>query len=332
MENGLMTQKIKTIPFGKHCFIKDASVIVGSGLIYKNKIMYHFGDYDPQLEFLGEEISGFFKNADKIKMGGRTDCPVYPLNLLHSSNYFHLLIEHLPRFIKLKSDGVISRDAIIVLGPQHKNLIDAFFLANNNEYRFTSLPYATGLSSHTVIGTSGSFQQLELKDKTISSKASACRDSLTLARHYFWGRLGLGKRGNKLGRAKKLFVLRQSRQRNVKNITELACLAHEHNFELLRPELLTLQEQAQVFSNAEIVIGPTGAWLANLIFARPTVSIHVLNPGTAETTTSVWKRLGDIFGISVTDHYSKSIEWNEFQPIHSDFTFDAERFMSLLKQ
>jgi capsular polysaccharide biosynthesis protein len=327
-----MTQKMETIPFGRHCFIKDASVIAGSGLIYKNQIVYHFGDYDSQLELLNEEVSGFFKNADKIVMGGSIDAPIYPLNLTHSSNYFHLLIEHLPRFIKLKSDGVISRDTIIVLGQQHKNLLDAFFLANNNENRLTVLPYANGLSSHTVIGTSGSFQQLELKDKTMPSKASVCRDSLTFARHYFWEKLGLAKTRSKLGRGKKLFVLRQSGQRNLLNIIELACLAREHNFELLRPELLTLQEQAQVFSNAEVVIGPTGAWLANMIFARPKTIIHVLFPSTSETKTSVWKRLGDIFGISVIDHYSKITELNEFQPIHSDFTFNVEEFTSLLKQ
>jgi hypothetical protein len=99
------------------------------------------------------------KTLIKILMVGSIDVPIYPLNLLRSSNYFHLLIEHLPRFIKLKSDGVVPRDAIIVLGPQHNNLLDAFFAANNSENRFTTLPYANGLTSHTFIGTSGSFHR-----------------------------------------------------------------------------------------------------------------------------------------------------------------------------
>ena len=51
----------------------------------------------------------------------------------------------------------------------------------------------------------------------------------------------------KLRPGKKLFVLRNSTHRNLLNINELASLAHEHNFELLQPELLTFREQAQAF-------------------------------------------------------------------------------------
>ena len=327
-----MTPKIKTIPFGEYRFIKDASVIAGSGLIYKNQITYHFGDYDPKLELLNEEISSFYNKGDNTVMSSHIDAPIYPLNLLHSGNYFHLLVEHLPRFIKLKQDGVIKRDVVIVLGRQHKNLLDAFFLANNDENQLTLLESGNRLSSPRVIGSSGSFQQFELKDKTMPSKASVCRESLTFARHYFWKKLGLNARKRKLRPGKKLFVLRNSTQRNLLNINELASLAREHNFELLQPELLTFREQAQVFSEAETVIGPTGAWLANLIFLRPEAVVHILNPITCKTVTSPWKRIGDVFGISVTDYYSKNIVLNEFQPIHSSFTFSAEELGEILKQ
>ena len=101
---------------------------------------------------------------------------------------------------------------------------------------------------------------------------------------------------------------------------------------MLQPELLTFREQAQVFSEAETVIGPTGAWLANLIFLRPEAIVHILNPITCKTVTSPWKRIGDVFGISVTDYYSKNIVLNEFQPIHSSFTFSAEELGEILKQ
>lgn len=327
-----MALEIKTIPFGKYCSIQDASVIGGSGLIYTNQTIYNFGDYDPKIEVLNEELSGFFAKSDRIAILGRVDAPLYPINLMHSGNYFHLLIEHLPKFMKLKSDGVIPRDAVIILGLQHKNLLEAFLLANNGENSFTQIGYAKGLSSDTVIGTSGSFQQFELRNKTMPAKASVCSDSLNFARHKFWEKLGLGKTRSKSGPGKKLFVIRQSKARNLININELACLAREHNFELLQPETLTFQQQADVFSKAEIVIGPTGAWMANLIFIRPDAVVHVLNPITCATPKSPWKRLGDIFGISVRDYYSKAIKLNETQPIHSDFTFNVEEFKAILKQ
>jgi capsular polysaccharide biosynthesis protein len=327
-----MAVEIKTIPFGEHCSIKDASVIGGSGLIYTNQTIYNFGEYDPKVDVLNEELSGFFAMPGRITMRGRIDAPIYPINLMHSGNYFHLLIEHLPKFMKLKSDGVIPRDAVIILGLQHKNLLDAFLLANNGENSFTQIRYAAGVSSHTVIGTSGSFQQFELRNKTMPSRASVCSDSLNFARHQFWKKLGLGKTRSKSGSGKKLFVIRQSKARNLININELESVAHEHNFELLQPESLTFQQQADVFSKAEIVVGPTGAWMANLIFIRPDAVVHVLNPITCATPKSPWKRLGDTFGISVSDYYSKTIELNKTQPIHSDFTFNVEEFKAILKQ
>ena len=77
-EEWLMTPKIKTIPFGEYRFIKDASVIAGSGLIHKNQVTYHFGDYDLKLELLNEEISasttGQYSGDDS-----HIDAPIIPL-------------------------------------------------------------------------------------------------------------------------------------------------------------------------------------------------------------------------------------------------------------
>ena len=93
-------------------------------------------------------------------MSSHIDAPIYPLNLLHSGNYFHLLVEHLPRFIKLKQDGVIKRDVVIVLGRQHKNLLDAFFLANNDENQLTLLESGTGLVLQELSGRVAHFNSL----------------------------------------------------------------------------------------------------------------------------------------------------------------------------
>ena len=48
-------------------------------LYTKNQVTYHFGDYDPKLELLNEEISGFYNRGDNIVMSSHIDALFIPL-------------------------------------------------------------------------------------------------------------------------------------------------------------------------------------------------------------------------------------------------------------
>ena len=108
-------------------------------------------------------------------------------------------------------------------------------------------------------------------------------------------------------------------------------------FHFIMKHIGTSVPSERVFSTAGNVITKKRSSLApstaaNLIFLRPEAIVHILNPITCKTVTSPWKRIGDVFGISVTDYYSKNIILNDFQPIHSSFTFSAEELGEILKQ
>jgi hypothetical protein len=71
-------------------------------------------------------------------------------------------------------------------------------------------------------------------------------------------------------RGRKLYLSRSgARRRRVIEEDRLVEALVERGFEVVRPETLTLAETAQVMSEAEVVVAPHGAALANLVFCRP---------------------------------------------------------------
>ena len=66
--------------------------------------------------------------------------------------------------------------------------------------------------------------------------------------------------------------------RRLENEAEIIALCTARGFEVVRPELLSVAEQARLFSEAEAVIGVKGAALTNGIFCSPDSALMVLSP------------------------------------------------------
>jgi capsular polysaccharide biosynthesis protein len=81
-------------------------------------------------------------------------------------------------------------------------------------------------------------------------------------------------------RGRRLYVSRQGEaRRRVLNEPEVVALLTAHGFEVVAPGGLTVAEQAQLFAQADIVIGPHGGGLTNMIFCAPgTRVIELISP------------------------------------------------------
>lgn len=74
----------------------------------------------------------------------------------------------------------------------------------------------------------------------------------------------------KEGPSRRIYVSRgEARFRRVVNEGELVPLLQSRSFDIVRLELLTFEEQVNLFANAEVVIAPHGAGLVNLAFCKP---------------------------------------------------------------
>lgn len=324
--------------------IKNASVLEGSSLIYSNdfKKIYHNFEFDPARELLGEEIGKTFKRLEvpikngvefqfeiikPIVLAGIVEGAVVPINLLYSSNYFHFLIEVMPSILDMQMRGFfVEKNITYVTGALHPNFRSILngLLHKKNIFEIERFNY---VQASQVFYPKPSYVAHELINKQMPN-VSFAKDNISLLRRSLrdhWG--DLYGAFSKL----KIFVVRKSGQRNIINIDELVCESKRRGYTVIQPEFMNINEQIRLFSSAVHVIGPTGAWLANMVFMNSECCVEVMYPNTALSPKSIWIELGKVLNIEVKDHYFDVSSLNEYQPIHSDFKVELCYFERMLK-
>ena len=79
--------------------------------------------------------------------------------------------------------------------------------------------------------------------------------------------------------SKKIYVTREdSNYRKIINEGDVVTLLREKGYKVINPQLYEIDEQIEIFSNAEKIIAPHGSNLANIIFCKPGTEIFEIAP------------------------------------------------------
>jgi capsular polysaccharide biosynthesis protein len=128
----------------------------------------------------------------------------------------------------------------------------------------------------------------------------------------------------------RIFISRgESRNRDIRNRTELELALQKEGFETIRPETLSFAKQALLFSQAEVIVTEFGAVLANAVFCKPGTRIIEIIP---ENQNDPWSsHLCSSMGLEhvVLFHKVKNEDRESFEiagRIHNNifFKFDAD--------
>ncbi len=80
-------------------------------------------------------------------------------------------------------------------------------------------------------------------------------------------------------KSKKIYVTREdSNYRKIINEGDVVTLLREKGYRVINPQLYEIEEQIEIFSNAEKIIAPHGSNLANIIFCKPGTEIFEISP------------------------------------------------------
>lgn len=187
----------------------------------------------------------------------RIEGRVAVLNARYSHNYFHWLVEILPRVVTLQRAGVAA----------DYYLVDCLY-----GYQQAALA-ALGIKRHQLIQPHFKLH-IEADEIIVPSFPSpqCLRDvgSMLLA--------GLGSDARGATRRRVYISRRKTGTRTLANEVELERFLHAQGFETHYMEEYPLAEQARRIHEAEIVVGTHGAGLANLIFARPGTRVIEIVP------------------------------------------------------
>lgn len=259
--------------------VSDVKVMGGFTVVRDNELIL----YEPAAHPCHDFVAGCWEYVTPVHSGEKQALMWYPyeqearldegilLSGRCSTNYFHWLIEYLPKGLAIESRPELRRVPLIVdasMPPQHFEALRAvmgewplhmhtphsllhvgkLWLASTPTYhpdRF-DLPY--------WVGSAVSEPHLDyLRQRVLEKAASAAH----LPKKIYLSRLNYLRR-------------------RIANERELEKEFERAGFVSVRPETLSFLEQVRLFRNADVIAGPGGAAMANLVFCAPGARVMAL--------------------------------------------------------
>ncbi|WP_296595297.1 glycosyltransferase family 61 protein [Phenylobacterium sp.] len=320
--------------------LTDMALLSGSSLIYSPSLETGYTTFPLNLaqDLLQEEVMDRLRRTvrnDRVEFDflrpvqriGHLSQPAVPLNLIHPYNYFHFLIEALPSLVWLLDRKVVADDFVLVTGRLHPNMWTALnHIIGPNALSILQLRLMQTVTCDKVVTAPPAAHAAQLvQGGTTDWQYNA--EKLNLLRGRFQRELSAAAREPR----RKLYVRRVSRVRNLSNAAEVEAAVKAAGYAVVQPETMGFFDQVRLFASASHIIGPTGAWAANLLFAPQDCRAAVFYPDAARIEKAVWDTMAATLGIHVRNVYCPvtTLRPPPFE-IHSDFTATPEIMADLL--
>ncbi|MBU1546128.1 MAG: glycosyltransferase family 61 protein [Proteobacteria bacterium] len=233
------------IPDMKHCATentlldREGNIISESSNTYTQSKYFKWGSY-------------FLKNDERIS-GTATllrSASYRPLN-----DYYHVIIDNLPRLFVFAKQNFDLNEEIKLITVERITPLEDFFLKKLN------IP---GLKVHVVPK-----DRIYSFDNYIFSSFITRQFSGYIPKEYlsFFSDIILPKRPSR--KDKRIYISRsQAGRRRVSNEDEVLAFLGKYGFEKYHFEKMSIEEQIETMYDAESIVAPHGAGLANVLFSR----------------------------------------------------------------
>lgn len=245
-----------------------------------------------------------------------------------SNNYYHFMMEVAAKFTLLNQIGIdkdvpLLIDEQVISVPQMKEVIDALNddnkeiipLKKNQLYKVNKLFVIS--EPNVIVPNSSVVGESRTENFAFDSKAiSSLRDSIS-------SKYPLVDKGTI---PERIFLSRKGCNKRRCNEDELEPILQDYGFKSIQAEELSIGQQIQLFSNAEHIIGSSGAAFTNLIYCKQNAIATLFF--TVKVNATCFSSLGIVQGIT-TYHIVTEQESNN---IHNEsFSISPENLRSHLK-
>ena len=233
----------------------------------------------------------------------------------HSTNYFHWLLECLPRAIVALGQPAYSAYPLLVDAGLPKQCIEALQrISGGREIIRIDHAEMRGVK-HLVFPGVFSFMRDNYGGPVSAEDLVIAPEAVELVRATFLPRAAVRP-------WRKLYVTRdRAGYRRLLNEPQIQAQLLAQGFEIVRPEALGFSEQVELFSAAALIVGPTGAGMTNMVFAPPGCKVVVLAGATRNANTFIFGQLGQLL-----DQKLMYVMGEPRKPrvMHSDFSIDLQ--------
>lgn len=252
-----------------------------------------------------------------------------------SGNYAHWLTETLPKLPLLDSCGQFSDLPLLVDDGLHPNIYESIHLLNRNHRGIIKVKrWEPLLLDRLVTVSQPGYERYIPHD--ISSKAQPAyvnifsRTALRLLRDT--ARLPIG--GFSQQHPRRIYLSRNEKSgnlRQIENSSEIESTMGTYGVEVIRPDTMTFLGQVAACINAETLVGPIGASMANMIFAPPGCKVIVLAPYYDEASYFYYSNLAGVLGHKL--RYVLGPQLNRSaHPIHRNYYIKVDMLTAVLEQ
>lgn len=315
--------------------IKNAKVNAESNFIFSNNQAIVHDLYNFHLDYTSEELHNrLVINLDKNEASDLTaDINVFELDSAISfldscaSNYSHWLTEVLPRVASYCNTDYDEKIPMLINANLHSNIKESLFSIVKPGTRIYEIPKGRSLSIKNLrmISVAG-YVPFERRKNSNGNYSHGVffPEPIKCIRNNL---INLSEINSNT--PKKIYIRRNSGIRQVINIEEIEIILKDHDFVFVEPEKLTFLEQVSLFSQADIVIGSSGAAMANLIFMKPDAAVVILIGEYVDTSYWYWANMAYASGLSNFNYViGQQIEGS----IHSNFFIDIISFQKTLNR
>lgn len=244
-----------------------------------------------------------------------------------SFNYAHWLTEILPRIAAFAASGRAASTPLIIDAELHPNMERSIALAAGPDATLHRLRPDQVLRVgrlHNVSPVGYVPFKLRTQAEQIPHglfAPGALGDMVARLR----GAAGAGDRGAR----PRVLIRRNAAVRHMVNAAEIEAALVERGFQVVEPERLSFEAQVALYGSARLIVGPTGAAMANVMFCQPDCPMIVMTPWVRYTGYWYWRRIAAATGAGpVVMAIGEQISPMEdvFHPdfVHADFRVEVQ--------
>ena len=335
--SGILLEGVAMCPRPYISVVEDAVIFWGESLvIVENKIVLS----DEMVDFPGRE---FGKKTSRIKMvheGGvmfreNKKPSMYVkegvcLSCGHDSNYFHWLVECLPKLLLLDSLDLFQDVPLLIPAGLHPNLMAALERLNTHNRPIIYIEQGAACQVDRLIypselsrildryeGSPVFNQDIVLSHKWLTKVSDQLKNQVSYD----------GKPW------RKLFLSRRKGLRVLGNHEQVEQLLGNQGFEIVEVDGLSLDFQIKLFSEASLVVAPTGAALTNMLFCQPGTKVIIFMSRHEVTNFYFWSNLGAINNLDVTIISGERLfNLTNYYSVHDDYVVDAQLILEELRK
>lgn len=317
--------------------IEDATVTGGSNLVKSGDRVICHGLYDWRKDFTSEELHGrtiVYPRSRRIRWLVNDAAPEAMEQAASfvdalAPNYAHWVTEILPRLNLFCEMEEFAEVPLVINDGLHANIMESISAVTGGARSMVAVPLGRSVHVQRLLSVSPTgYVPFEPRRGRPGSGSHGLFSPHALKR--MRDRMISMFSPDVCGEGREMIYLRRnSGVRRVLNDAQIESLLVEKGFRVVEPEKLTFAEQVKVFSSARVVVGGTGAALANIVFCRPGARIVIFLPRFEGTAFWYWQNIACAGGNLVSYVFGRA-EGEQSAGVHSSYEVDPSNVLDAI--